>query len=73
MRMVAYDTSADALDEYLNIGKQSNALQCLDKFAWGWFRCLVGGGVYLWRPTQQDLERLLQVNKASPRILEYFL
>jgi hypothetical protein len=34
MRMLAYGTPADALDEYLKIGK-STALECLDKFARG--------------------------------------
>jgi hypothetical protein len=32
MRMLAYGTPADALDEYLKIGK-CTALRCLDKFA----------------------------------------
>jgi hypothetical protein len=32
MRMLAYGTPADALDEYLKIGK-CTALECLDKFA----------------------------------------
>jgi hypothetical protein len=34
MSMLAYGTPADALDEYLKIGK-STALECLDKFAQG--------------------------------------
>jgi len=38
--MLAYGTPADALDEYLKIGK-STALECLDKFAQGVLR-----GVY---------------------------
>jgi hypothetical protein len=49
MRMLAYDSPADALDEYLKIGR-STALQCLDKFARGVIE--VFGGEYLRRPTR---------------------
>ncbi|KAL6840949.1 hypothetical protein ACP4OV_029209 [Aristida adscensionis] len=61
MRMLAYGTPADALDEYLKIGK-CTALECLDKFAQGVIE--VFGGEYLRRPTREDVERLLQVNEA---------
>ncbi|KAL6899410.1 hypothetical protein ACP4OV_006068 [Aristida adscensionis] len=57
MRMLAYGTPADALDEYLKIGK-STALECLDKFARGVIE--VFGGEYLRRPTREDLERILE-------------
>jgi hypothetical protein len=61
MRMLAYGTPADALDEYLKIGK-CTALECLDKFA---NRVIeVFGGEYLRRPTQEDIECLLQVNES---------
>ena len=61
MRMLAYGSPADALDEYLKIGK-STALQCLDKFARGVIE--VFGGEYLRRPTREDVERILQVNES---------
>ena len=59
--MLAYGSPADALDEYLKIGK-STALQCLDKFARGVIE--VFGGEYLRRPTREDVERILQVNES---------
>jgi len=61
MRMLAYGTPADALDEYLKIGK-STALVCLDKFAQGVID--VFGGEYLRRPTREDVESILQVNES---------
>ncbi|KAI5021161.1 hypothetical protein ZWY2020_055006 [Hordeum vulgare] len=61
MRMLAYGTPADALDEYLKIGK-STSLECMDKFARG--AIAVFGGEYLRRPTREDIERLLQVNES---------
>jgi hypothetical protein len=60
-RMLAYGTPADALDEYLKIGK-STALECLEKFAQGIIE--VFGGKYMRRPTGEDLEHILQVNEA---------
>jgi hypothetical protein len=44
MHMLAYGTPADALDEYLKIGRYT-ALHCLDKFANGVIE--VFGGEYL--------------------------
>ena len=69
MRMLAYGTPADALDEYLKIGK-CTALQCLDKFA-RWV-IEVFSGEYLQRPTCEDVEHLLQVNESRsfPRMLD---
>ncbi|XP_044964617.1 uncharacterized protein LOC123425009 [Hordeum vulgare subsp. vulgare] len=61
MRMLAYGTPADALDEYLKIGK-STALECMDKFAEGVIA--VFGSDYLRRPTREDVEHLLQVNES---------
>jgi len=68
MHMLAYGTPADALDEYLKIGK-CTALECLDKFARGVIE--VFGGEYLRRPTREDLEHILQVNESRglPRML----
>jgi hypothetical protein len=54
MCMLAYGTPADALDEYLKIGK-SAALECMDKFARGVIE--VFGGEYLQHPSY-DVERL---------------
>jgi hypothetical protein len=56
MRMLAYGSPADALDEYLKIGK-STTLHCLDKFEQGVIE--VFGGEYLRRPTREDVERIL--------------
>ncbi|KAI4971907.1 hypothetical protein ZWY2020_002821 [Hordeum vulgare] len=61
MRMLAYGTPADALDEYLKIGK-STSLECMDKLARGVIA--VFSGEYLRRPTRGDIERLLQVNES---------
>lgn len=61
MRMLAYGTPADALDEYLKIGK-CTSLECLDRFTRGVIE--VFGGEYLRRPTSSDVERLLQVNES---------
>uniref|UniRef100_J3M093 Uncharacterized protein n=1 Tax=Oryza brachyantha TaxID=4533 RepID=J3M093_ORYBR len=61
MRMLAYGTPVDALDEYFKIGK-CTALECLDKFAQGVIE--VFGGKYLRRPTRDDVERILQVNES---------
>lgn len=59
--MLAYGTPADALDEYLKIGK-STALECLDMFSQGVIA--VFSGEYLWAYTVEDMERLLQVNES---------
>jgi hypothetical protein len=66
--MLAYGTPADALDEYLKIGK-CTALECMDKFARGVIE--VFGGEYL-QHSSYDVERLLQVNEARgfTRMLE---
>jgi hypothetical protein len=56
MRMLSYGSPADALYEYLKIGK-STAFIVLDKFARGVIE--VFGGEYLRRPTREDVERIL--------------
>ncbi|XP_066167417.1 uncharacterized protein [Oryza sativa Japonica Group] len=61
MRMLAYGSPADSLDEYLKIGK-STSLQCLDMCARGVIE--VFGSEYLRRPTYEDVERILQVNES---------
>uniref|UniRef100_A0A1J3D7M3 Nuclease HARBI1 n=1 Tax=Noccaea caerulescens TaxID=107243 RepID=A0A1J3D7M3_NOCCA len=57
IRLLAYGTAADAVDEYLRIG-ESTARSCLDNFVEGIIN--VFGNDYLRRPTLEDLERLLQ-------------
>jgi hypothetical protein len=61
IRMLAYDTVADMLDEYLKIA-ESAALECLEKFVQGVIE--VFGAKYLRRPTAEDIERLLQVGES---------
>nr|XP_015638597.1 uncharacterized protein LOC107280959 [Oryza sativa Japonica Group]AAV43824.1 hypothetical protein [Oryza sativa Japonica Group]AAV44104.1 hypothetical protein [Oryza sativa Japonica Group] len=61
LRMLAYGTPADALDEYLKIGK-STALECLEMFSRGVI--VVFGGTYLRRPTREDVEHILHVNES---------
>lgn len=65
MRMLAYGTPADALDEYLKIGKCTalgNALGVIELFGREYLRC----------PTREDLEHILQVNESRgfPGMLE---
>ncbi|XP_024006492.1 uncharacterized protein LOC112083002 [Eutrema salsugineum] len=56
IRMMAYGTAADAVDEYLRVGA-STALLCLENFTEGIISLF--GDEYLRRPTADDLERLL--------------
>jgi len=61
MCMLAYGVSADCVDEYLNIGG-STAMECMKNFAAGVIQ--VFGDEYLRKPTQADVDRLLQVVDA---------
>jgi hypothetical protein len=61
IRMLAYGTSADQLDEVLKIG-ESTALECLGKFAEGIIECF--GPEYLRPPTVEEVEKLVQANEA---------
>ncbi|XP_066373737.1 uncharacterized protein [Miscanthus floridulus] len=61
IRMLAYGTAADMLDEYLKVA-ESTALECLEKFVQGVVE--VFGSKYLRRPTAEDMERLLQVGES---------
>ncbi|XP_044957328.1 uncharacterized protein LOC123408239 [Hordeum vulgare subsp. vulgare] len=61
IRMMAYGTPADELDDYLKIG-ESTALKCLKHFAKGVIANFAGH--YLRRPTCEDVERLLQVGES---------
>ncbi|XP_057419272.1 uncharacterized protein LOC130713523 [Lotus japonicus] len=57
IRMLAYGSPADSVDEYVRIG-ESTAIECLKNFLEG--VCAVFGGTYLRRPNQEDITRLLQ-------------
>jgi hypothetical protein len=61
IRMLAYGTPADELDENLKIA-QSTALETLGKFAEGIIA--VFGEEYLRPPTQEEVEHLLQIGES---------
>ncbi|XP_024014249.1 uncharacterized protein LOC112088195 [Eutrema salsugineum] len=56
IRMLAYGSAADAVDEYLRLG-ESTAISCLEHFTEGIISSF--GDEYLRRPTREDLQRLL--------------
>jgi hypothetical protein len=56
MRMLAYGTSADQLDEVLYLGA-STSLDCLSAFAQGIIE--VFGGEYLRPPKPEEIHRLM--------------
>ena len=61
MWMLAYGISVDGLDKYLKVG-ESTALECMKKFARG--VVTVFGEEYLRKPTQTDIDRLLEMGDA---------
>ena len=61
IRMLAYGSPADAVDEYVRIGK-STTIECLERFVKGVNN--VYGSEYLRRPNNVDVERLLQIGAA---------
>lgn len=61
IRMLAYGTPADALDEVIKIGT-STSLECLGKFAQGVIECF--GPEYLRPPTAEELEKILEENES---------
>jgi hypothetical protein len=61
IRMLAYGSSADQLDEVLKIGT-STALECLGNFAKGVIECF--GPEYLRPPRSDELENILQQNES---------
>ena len=61
MRMLAYGTPADLLDEGLRIA-ESTTIECLTEFVKG-IR-LNFGAEYLRRPTEDDTRRLLQISEV---------
>uniref|UniRef100_A0A0D3AC02 Myb-like domain-containing protein n=1 Tax=Brassica oleracea var. oleracea TaxID=109376 RepID=A0A0D3AC02_BRAOL len=60
IRLLAYDTAADTVDEYLRLG-ETTALSCLHNFTDGIIQLL--GDEYLRRPTPEDLQRLLDIGE----------
>uniref|UniRef100_A0A0D2ZQT3 Myb-like domain-containing protein n=1 Tax=Brassica oleracea var. oleracea TaxID=109376 RepID=A0A0D2ZQT3_BRAOL len=60
LRMLAYGCAADAVDEYLRLGK-STTLSCLSNFTEGVIQLF--GDEYLGRPTPEDLQRLLDIGE----------
>jgi len=60
MRMLAYGVAADAVDEYIKIGS-STTLECLLRLCKGIIQLYEQ--VYLRAPTQDDLQRILNVSE----------
>ncbi|XP_058742570.1 uncharacterized protein LOC131615075 [Vicia villosa] len=61
IRMLAYGSSADIVDEYVRIG-ESTAIECLERFVRGVNE--VFGDEYLRRPNNNDVEHLLQMGES---------
>ncbi|XP_058725973.1 uncharacterized protein LOC131597284 [Vicia villosa] len=61
IRMLAYGSSADIVDEYVRIG-ESTAIECLERFIMGVNE--VFGAEYLRRPNNNDVEHLLQMGES---------
>ncbi|XP_048618793.1 putative nuclease HARBI1 isoform X1 [Brassica napus] len=61
IRMLAYGSAADAVDEYLRLG-ESTSLSCLTNFTEGVIQLF--GDEYLRRPTPEDLQRLLDIGEV---------
>ncbi|XP_058741338.1 uncharacterized protein LOC131613706 [Vicia villosa] len=61
IRMLAYGTSADSVDDYLRIG-ETTTLKCVDKFTRGVIN--IFGAQYLRRPNAEDIERLMRMGEA---------
>ncbi|XP_024004112.1 putative nuclease HARBI1 [Eutrema salsugineum] len=68
IRLLAYGTAADAVDEYLRLG-DSTARSCLEHFVEGIIYLF--GEEYLRRPTPEDLRRLLYFgeNRGFPGMI----
>ena len=58
IRILAYGSPADSVDEYVRIG-ETTAVECLERFVLG--ICTIFGNEYLRRPNNEDIERLLQM------------
>ncbi|CAK8539452.1 unnamed protein product [Lathyrus sativus] len=62
IRMLAYGSPADLVDEYVRIG-ESTSIECLERFVKG--VNVVFGTEYLRMPNNTDVEHLLQMEKLS--------
>uniref|UniRef100_A0A0D3ATT2 DDE Tnp4 domain-containing protein n=1 Tax=Brassica oleracea var. oleracea TaxID=109376 RepID=A0A0D3ATT2_BRAOL len=60
IRVLAYGTAADTVDEYLRLG-ESTTRKCLENFVEGIINLF--GDEYLRRPTSADLQRLLDIGE----------
>ena len=60
IRVLAYGSAADAVDEYLRLGAATARL-CVEQFVEGIIYCF--GDEYLRRPTLADLQRLLYIGE----------
>ena len=56
IRLLAYGSAADSIDEYIRIG-ESTALECLEHFCEGVIACFAE--TYLRSPTEDDIKRIL--------------
>ncbi|KAH1222288.1 hypothetical protein GmHk_12G035483 [Glycine max] len=61
LRILAYGSLADGVDEYVRIG-ETTIVECLERFVSG--ICTIFGNKYLRRPNNEDIERLLQIGVA---------
>ncbi|XP_024005305.1 uncharacterized protein LOC112082195 [Eutrema salsugineum] len=61
IRLLAYGTAFDTVDEYLRLG-ETTARKCLEHFVEGVI--VLFGDEYLRRPTPEDLRRLLAVGES---------
>ena len=60
IRVLAYGSTADTVDEYLRLGETTN-LSCVENFVEGIIYLF--GDEYLRRPTPADLQRLLDIGE----------
>ncbi|XP_050877006.1 uncharacterized protein LOC127080747 [Lathyrus oleraceus] len=61
IRMLAYGSPADLVDEYVRIG-ESTSIECLERFVKG--VNVVFGAEYLRKPNNTDVEHLLQMGES---------
>src|ERR1044072_9286250 len=62
IRMLAYGSPADVVDEYVRIG-ESTSIECLQRFVRG--VNVVFGAEYLRKPNNTDVEHLLQMGESQ--------
>ncbi|XP_058788058.1 uncharacterized protein LOC131662309 [Vicia villosa] len=70
IRMLAYGSAADLVDEYVRIG-ESTSIECLQRFVQG--VNAVFGAEYLRKPNNTDVEHLLQVGESHGPWLSSFV